>query len=310
MAGQMDVVSLKGRREAEGARSARGIGVEAAGVGPWLVGEWLACGLVLLLVYHAVVADLWMGWMTNQDFSHGVLVAPFVLYLGWSRRKVLARTRLSPSWTGAVLLLAAFAMRMAGLHYYYGSLERLSLVVAVWGAVLLLAGREVFRNLRGPLTLLLLMVPPPTRATEAVTLPLQRMAARCAASVLSAMGWDVIREGNVLRLPLQSLEVAAACSGLRMIFAIVTLGGAMVCLSDRPRWERIVLVASTVPLAIAINVVRVVATAMLSDTWPTAFSPGRIHDAAGWLMMPVALTLLWLEQRFLSSLFVDPDVAP
>ncbi|HPD17266.1 MAG TPA: exosortase/archaeosortase family protein [Planctomycetota bacterium] len=276
-------------------------------MGPWLVGEWLACGLVLLLVYHAVVADLWTVWMTNQDFSHGILVAPFVLYLGWNRRKVLARTELSPSWAGAVLLVAAFAMRLAGLRYYYGSLERLSLVVAVWGAVLLLAGREVFRNLRGPLILLLLMVPPPSRAAEAITLPLQRMAARSAASVLSAMGWDVIREGNVLRLPLQSLEVAAACSGLRMIFAIVTLGGAMVCLMNRPRWERMVLVASTVPLAIAINVVRVIATAILSDTWPTAFSPARIHDVAGWLMMPVALTLLWLEQRFLRSLFVDPD---
>ncbi len=81
----------------------------------------------------------------------------------------------------------------------------------------------------------------------------------------------------------------------------------MVCLMNRPRWERMVLVASTVPLAIVVNVVRVVATAILSDTWPTAFSPGRIHDVAGWLMMPVALTLLWLEQRFLKSLFVDPD---
>lgn len=307
LAGQVDAVSGDASRRADASRSAFAMLAERNRVPLWLVAEWLACAAVLLLVYRAVVADLWTVWMTNQDFSHGVLVAPFVLYLGWSRRKVLARAELTPSWLGAGLLLAAFAMRLAGLRYYYGSLERLSLVVAAWGAVLLLGGREVFKNLRGPLALLLLMVPPPGHMAEAITLPLQRMAARSSASVLDAMGWDVIREGNVLRLPLQNLEVAAACSGLRMIFAIVTLGGAMVCLMKRPRWERMVLLASTVPLAIVVNVVRVIATAVLSDTWPTMFSPGRIHDVAGWLMMPVALTLLWLEQRFLRSLFVDPD---
>ena len=311
MAGHVNVVAGKTPHRADASTSRSVHASLAEGKLPplWLVAEWLACVFVLLLIYRAVVSDLWGVWMTNQDFSHGVLVAPFVLYLGWSRRKVLARAELRPSWLGAGLLVAAFAMRLVGLRYYYGSLERLSLVVAVWGAVLLLGGREVFRMLRGPLVLLLLMIPPPGQAAEAITMPLQRMAARSSASMLDAMGWEVMREGNVLRLPLQSLEVAAACSGLRMIFAIMTLGGAMVCLMRRPLWERMVLLASTVPLAIVVNVLRVVATAILSETWPTLFSPGRIHDVAGWLMMPVALTLLWLEQRFLRSLFVDPDLA-
>jgi exosortase len=275
----------------------------------WVVLEWLACACVLAFVYRAVLADLWSVWMTNQDYSHGVLVAPFALYLAWRRRELLADAELEPSWGGAALLVAAFGMRLVGLRCYYGSLERLSLVVAVWGTVLLLGGRSVTRRLLGPLVLLLLMIPPPGRVAEAVTLPLQRMAASASAGVLSVMGWDVAREGNVLRLPLQSLEVAEACSGLRMIFAIVTLGGAMICLVRRPLWERSVLLISTVPIAIAVNVLRVVATAILSEASPAVFSPARVHDAAGWLMMPLALMLLWWEQRFLRSLFADPGAA-
>ena len=320
---------ILGRENREGARAkladgsdgkmameaaANGAGAEQATaerrLSGWVVAGWLGCAAVILFVYRAELIELWTVWMTQQDYSHGVLVAPFVLYLAWNRRDQLAKVELRPSWLGAGFLVVAFAMRIVGLRHYYGSLERLSLIVAIWGSVLLLGGTGVVRRLLGPLVLLLLMIPPPSRAAEAITLPLQRISTGASAWVLQTMGWQVAREGNVLRLPLQSLEVAAACGGLRMIFAIVTLGGAMICLLRRPLWERLVLLASTVPLAIVMNVLRVVVTAILSETWPVVLSPARVHDVAGWVMMPFALTLLWWEQRFLRNLFVDERLAP
>jgi len=272
----------------------------------WVVFEWLACVAVLLYVYRSVLVDLWFVWMTNQDYSHGVLVAPFALYLAWRRRSRLAEVKPQPSWLGAGLLVAAFLMRIVGVRCWLGSVERLSLVVAVWGLVLLLAGRQVARLMAGPLLFLLLMVPPPQSVAAAITLPLQRFAARTSAGVLSVMGWDIVREGNVLRLPLQSLEVAEACNGLRMVFAIVTLGvaGVVAFMGRRPLWERLTLVLSMVPVAIAVNVLRIVITGIASEVFPGAVSPARAHDVAGWLMMPLALVLLWWEQRFLRRLFI------
>jgi exosortase len=176
--------------------------------------------------------------------------------------------------------------------------------------VLLLTGWQVVKAVAGPLLFLMLLVPPPGRVVSAVTLPLQEMATRLAASVLGGMGWQVARTGNVLRLPLQSYEVAHACNGLRMVFAIVTLGAAMACLLRRPIWERIVLILSTVPVALAVNILRIVITGMISEAFYGSVSVTEVHDVAGWLMVPLAIMLLWGEQRFIRSLYVGIDGAP
>jgi len=274
---------------------------------PWLAGAWVACGVVLLYVYRAVLFDLWTVWTTQQDYSHGLLVAPFAAYLIWRVRDKWSGIRPQPSWVGAGLLVAALLIRVVGVRCYYGSLERLSLIIGVSGLVALLGGLRVLRSWTGPLLFLLLMLPPPQSVAAAITLPLQLFAARASAGVLDMMGWEVVREGNVLRLPLQSLGVVEACNGLRMVFAIVTLGvaGVIGFLGHRPLWERLALLLSTVPLAIGVNVVRIVVTGMVSEVWSGHVSTGRVHDVTGWLMMPAALTVLWLEQRFLRRLFFD-----
>jgi len=264
----------------------------------------LACGLAVGLVYRTVLADLWTVWTTQQDYSHGILVIPFACYLAWrvsgGLRGIVAR----PSWVGLGLIVAAFLMREIGLRCYYGSAERVSLVVAIWGVVLLLAGWQAVRRLAGPLLFLLLMIPLPNQMVAAITLPMQRMAAWAAAQALGLMGWHAAVEGNTIRLYGQSLEVAEACNGLRMIFAILALGFAIACIVRRPLWERVTVVVSSIVLGVVVNVVRIVATGAAGQ----AFGTGAIaaaHDVGGWLMMPLALLVMWWEQRFLQSLFVD-----
>ena len=271
---------------------------------PWQVLGWLGSAAALIFAYRIVMVDLWYTWATNQDYSYGMVVAPFAAYLVWRKRGDLARLKPTPSWIGAGLLIAAAAMRVAGLLLWYGSLERVSLIVAVAGVVLLLGGRRIMWLMKGPLLFLLLMIPLPGRVALAVTLPLQRLAAVTSAWVLSIMGWEAISEGNVIRLPGQNLAVAEACNGLRMVFAIVTLGCAIAYLARRPLWERITVACSSVVIGIAANVGRIVATGAISQAFDTA-STAQTHDIAGWLMMPLALMLIWGEQRFLRSLFLD-----
>jgi exosortase len=119
------------------------------------------------------------------------------------------------------------------------------------------------------------------------------------------MGWDAISEGNLIRMYGQDLEVAAACNGLRMVFAIVTLGCAIAYLSQRPPWERITVACSTVVIGVAANVARIVVSGIVSQVLVGAISTGSAHDVAGWLMIPFALILIWCEQRFLGSLFIE-----
>ncbi|HUW32462.1 MAG TPA: exosortase/archaeosortase family protein [Planctomycetota bacterium] len=282
----------------------------AVGRLPWRGGRcvrmlpWLACGLAIGLTYRGVLADLWTIWTTQQDYSHGILVVPFACYLAWRASTRLRGVDARPSWLGLAVLVAAFLMREIGLRCYYGSAERISLIVAIWGVVLVLAGWQVVRRLAGPMLFLLLMIPPPNQVVAAITLPMQRMAAFAAAQTLGLMGWHAALEGNTIRLYGQSLEVAEACNGLRMVFAILTLGCAIACMVRRPLWERITVVASSIALGVVVNVIRIVATGVAGQVFGTG-AIAAAHDVGGWLMMPLALLVMWWEQRFLQSLFVD-----
>ena len=286
----------------------------------WQAFGWLACGVVLVYIYHEVLRDLWVIWWNNQDYSHGLLVVPFAAFLVWRHRNDLMRLKQAPSLIGAAVLLAALGLRVFGVRRFYGSAERYSLIVAVWGVVLLLGGSSIaFKRTPGkllgwrphlmaaPMLFLLLMIPPPARVVNAITLPLQRLAALTSAWILSVIGWDAISEGNIIRMPGQSLGVAAACNGLRMVYAIVFLACAMPYLARRlrPWWERATVACSSVIIGIAANAARIVATGVVSQVFVGSVSASRVHDIAGWLMMPLALMLIWGEQRFLTSLFID-----
>ena len=280
-----------------------------SGHAPWrLALPWIACALVLAFVFRGVLADLWTVWTTQQDYSHGLLVIPFAGYLAWRRRAEL-RHLARPSWAGLGVLAAAFLLREAGLRCYYGSAERFSLVAAIWGLVILLGGWAVVRRVAGPLLLLLLMIPPPGQVITTITLPMQHAAAWASAQVLALLGWNASLEGNTIFLCGQSLEVAEACNGLRMVFAILTLGIAIAFLAPRPVWERATIIASSVLFGVIVNVLRIVVTGAASQMSGGAIT-GQVHDAAGWFMMPVALAALWCEQHFLQSLFIGQPTPP
>jgi len=270
----------------------------------WQALGWLACGLALIYTYHMVLRDLFAIWWNNQDYSYGMLVGPFAAYLAWRKRGDLNGLKATPSWAGALLLLVAALIRVLGVVYYYDSLERYSLIVAVWGVVFMLSGWRRTRLMIGILLFLVLMIPLPGRIESSITLPLQRFAAQASAWVLNVMGWEAITHGNIIRMYGQDMEVAAACNGLRMVFAIVTLGCALAYLSGRPTWERLIVAGSSVVIGIGANIIRIVATGIVSQIFPESISTASVHDVAGWLMMPLALMLLWWGQYFLRSLFV------
>ena len=61
-----------------------------------------------------------------------------------------------------------------------------------------------------------------------------------------------------------------------------------------------------IPVALATNVLRITVTGILFET----VADHRVamivyHDLAGWLMMPLALVLMWLELKIFSRLFVE-----
>jgi exosortase len=141
--------------------------------------------------------------------------------------------------------------------------------------------------------------------------PLQTLATMGSTALLQVMGLPVVSEGHVILIGAERLEVAQACNGLSMLLSFVTLISATALLArSRPLRERIVLLVSTIPIALISNIIRIAATAWAYHLLGAKIGEQIAHNTAGWLMMPIALALCWLELKLLSWIFVEEDQGP
>lgn len=242
--------------------------------------------------YWQSISDLVVFWISNQDYSIGMLVPPVAIYLVWRRREALARLPVRACAAGFGILIVAEVFRYLGLYFGIGSADRYALVFCLIGMVVLIFGRSIAWNLRWVLVFLFLMVPLPARIHEMVALPLQEAATSATVFGLEVLGFFVVREGNVLRLDESTtVAVTEACSGLRMMTSFVFIAALLAFLIDRPKWQRVVLLLLSIPIAVASNALRGVVTASLMYYSESELARQGIHDIAGWAMMPLALIM-------------------
>ena len=273
-----------------------------AGAAPSPRRSMIAVGVALVAAL-AIWAPIhyWMGvnWAEVEDYSHGFLIVPLALYFAWERRDALAEARIDPSWWGLVpLALSVMALVVGTLGVEYMT-TRLSFVFALMGLVLLLLGRDVFRILAFPLGFLFLMIPLPQSLVNVVAFPLQLIAADFAVEALYWIGIPALREGNIIHLANTPLFVAEACSGLRSLMALITLGVVFAYFFRQSVIERVIIVASTVPIAILVNAFRVALTGVLTHHYGEKAAGGWIHETQGLFTFSIAFVLLLLEARLL-----------
>ena len=265
----------------------------------------------LLWSYWPTLVELREFWSRNQDYSVGQLVPLVALYLVWRERAALWAQRVRPCWWGAGLIGLAESLRLASVYYGYASGERCALLLAIAGVVLLAAGWRIFWRLKWVLLFLTLMVPLPARLHESIALPLQHKATEMAVFTLELLGFYVLREGNVLHLNEQTtVAVTEACSGLRMLTAFIFVAAVLVFLIKRPLWQRITLLASSVPIAVLSNAIRIITTAIFVHYAHNPVLGSTFHDMAGLAMMPLGLLMsLGLLQLLALLTAVDPPLA-
>jgi len=256
--------------------------------------------------YWPLARTLFKEWQHDDNYSVGMLVPLVALYLVWRDRRGLGGAGIRPCFWAVALLVAAHGARTFGLVFLYESLQRYSMVLTVVALVLLVAGWAVFRRTIWIWLFLLLMVPLPGRVHNLISGPLQSLAASGSVFLLEAFGVTVSQDGHVIMLNNRvPLAVAEACSGLRMLTAFVVVAATMAFLVDRPRWQKAVLVVSSVPVAIACNLIRLCVTAVLYLLTSSELAERFFHDFAGWTMMPLAIFALmgelWIMKRLVVS---------
>lgn len=245
-----------------------------------------------LLVYLPVLSSLVRQWASDENYSHGFLVAPFAVYLGWRRRHELMAEPVRPHWLGLVLVLGSLALLVAGRLGAELFLTRVSLIGLIAGAVVFLYGLRHLRLLAFPLAFLLLMVPLPAIVFNQIAFPLQLLASSAGQSVLDAASIPVLREGNILVLPTITLQVVEACSGIRSLVSLLTLAIIVGALTEQRLWARLLLAALAFPVAIAANAARVAGTGLMAHWIGPQAAQGFLHEFSGWVVFVVAFALL------------------
>lgn len=267
-------------------------GVSRFDAGAKLGGLLLLAGLVAL--YVGVVPSMVHDWGTDENYSHGYLIPFIAAYLLWAQRDAIREVagRARGSWVGLVVCVGSLAMLVVGRAGAELFLQRSSLVFLLIGLVLWLWGWGMLRLTGGPLAFLLFMVPLPYLIYDAVAFPLKLFAARVATQSLYWLHIPVYREGNIIHLASQTLEVADACSGIRSLISLIALGVIYAWLTERVRWKQFVIAFSTVPIAIAANAFRVAGTGILAHHVGPEAAQGFFHTFSGWLVFVVAFVLL------------------
>ena len=176
-------------------------------------------------------------------------------------------------------------------------LSRVSLIILLAGLVLCFGGAQLLKELCFALMVLLLAIPLPAIVYNQITFPLQILASKLASNLLPYFGVPVLREGNVIELPLMKLEVAEACSGIRSLMSLFTLAVFYGYFMEKSVWRRVVLVLASIPIAIAANAVRILGTGLCVQYWDPDKALGFFHEFSGWVIFLVSLVCLYLVHR-------------
>ncbi len=262
-------------------------------------------GAAFLWAYWPTLAEVVRKWGQDPQYSHGYLVPAFALYLLWWRRGQLAASPSGPSWWGVGALAVGLALRLAGAYLFFDWFEGVSLVPMLAGAALLLGGWPAFRWSWPAVGFLVFMVPLPFKVETGLAQPLQQVATLAATYTLQTLGLPALSEGNVILVHEARIGVVSACSGLGMLLLFCAIAVGLVLRVRRPWPDTLVILASAAPVAVAANVARITATAFLHVTIGARWADLVFHDLAGWLMMPLALGMLWLELLVLSRVLVE-----
>jgi exosortase len=250
-------------------------------------------------LYQEVVRKLVHDWANDDNYSHGFLIVPIALFFTWERREALKGLTPRPTIFGLLIILGSAAVLIAGVLGAELFLTRVSIIGMVVGTVLFLFGWRHLHVLAFPVAFLLLMIPLPAIIFNQIAFPLQLLASRFGEAALNAAEIPVLREGNVIVLARTTLEVAEACSGIRSLISLLTLGIVFGYLADRRSWVRVAIALSTVPIAVMANGLRVAGTGIAAHYYGPAAAEGFFHTFSGWLVFVLAFALMLLFQRLL-----------
>lgn len=277
----------------------------------------LAVTLAFCAVFFYVIRDLMYEWQNSSDWSHGWLIPVFSAYLIHGRWEKIQKLPITHTWVGLALMIVSLLVYQYSLWgLIIGYLRPLAMLTCLLGVAIYLCGLPMLRQAFVPWVYLFFAVPLPKAVYFTLTDPLRRMAAIVATSCLASVpGLDIERVGSNISYFYKGVQgnigVADACSGMRALITLCALGVAVTFISERPAWQRVIMLLACLPIAVFSNFVRVTVTCVLHIFVDPRYAEGSAHWMLGIVTLSIALGmflgLIWVMERLVVDDAVDAD---
>ncbi len=273
----------------------------------------VAAGFVAF--FWVTLSSLFQTWISDPDWSHGVIIPFFSAYLVSQRWDQIRNTPVVGAWLGLPLLLfslVGYAFFLTPVGLSFGNFRPYVMLLALGSIVILLCGVRSLKYGWVPLAYLLFAIPIPKGIYYILTDPLRRIAAKAATAVLSAVpSLQVERVGSMVEYnylgKIGTIGVADACSGMRSTITLCALGVAVAYITDRTWWQRLILILACIPIATFCNIVRVVITCFLHIFVHPKYAEGTYHMGLGLAVLLLAFGIFSGLGWILSNLVVEAD---
>ncbi|MFK7759125.1 MAG: exosortase/archaeosortase family protein [Phycisphaerales bacterium] len=273
-------------------------------------------GTLFVIMFHQwFLYQVKVSWENKEDWGHA-LVIPFISgYLVWQSRKQISQTPISVFWPALLPFLVGIYAYSYNLFFISNPmLQGFSMVLCLGSLILLCTGTAMLRYIFLPILYMLLMVTISDSIMLKITFKLQLLASQGSWLMLSLIGesfnwFSVELIGNRLDIltssgELHPLNVAEACSGMRMVVAFYALACAVALLGCTQWWQRIALVLIAGPVAILMNMVRVTVLGLLTMVDPE-LAAGDAHTIIGTILLVPSLALfmgvVWMLNRIVGT---------
>jgi exosortase D (VPLPA-CTERM-specific) len=265
--------------------------------------SWLMFSAVLVLMgvaFFNELAKMVAAWETMEEYSFGYFVPLVTIYLLWQKRGELAATPFQGSWWGSGVLLVALGLGAIGRIASTEIIVQYAFCLALMGLVIAYAGWRGFKIMAMPLLILMFMVPAPRYLMIDLSQAMQLWSSKLGVGVIRQFGISVYLEGNVIDLGAMKLQVVDACSGLRYLFPLATIGVIAAYLFRVALWKRVLIFLSTLPIALLMNSLRIGVIGVTVEYFGKSMAEGVLHDFEGWVVFMLCTAILIAEMAVLA----------
>lgn len=265
------------------------------------VGVYFLITAGFLWLCYPIMVFMWDLWFGDIGHNNGLLI-PFVsTYFVWEKRKDLANIDVSFSYRGLFLFLLGGVIFIVGKISAERFTQEVSMVILFIGMIWFNFGNKFTKFIAFALAFLFLMIPPPMIFYAGLSVKLQLISTKISMYFLHLINVTVYSEGNIIFLPSIQLEVAEACSGIRSLFSLFTLGMVFAYIAQKRPTLRLLIVLSTIPIAIIFNGLRISGTCILAQYWSPKITDSFNHFMSGWIVFIFAFAVMLLINKIIDK---------